>query len=42
MLQGVQAMVIEDKVIDWVLDNANVSECQSSFDEVVNGSPQQG
>ncbi len=42
MLQGVQAMVIEDKVIDWVLDNANVSERQSSFDEVVNGSPQQG
>lgn len=42
MLQGVQAMVVEDKVIDWVLDNANVTERQSSFDEIMNRNNQAG
>ncbi|PSQ92391.1 MAG: trigger factor [Proteobacteria bacterium SW_6_67_9] len=42
MLQGVQAMVVEDKVIDWVLANANVTERQSSFDEMMNRNTQSG
>jgi trigger factor len=36
MLQGVQAMVVEDQVVDWVLDNARVTERESSFDEIMN------
>ena len=35
MLQGVQAMVVEDRVVDWILERANVSEKQTNFDEVM-------
>lgn len=36
MLHGVQAMVVEDQVVDWVLDRARVSERQTTFDEIMN------
>ncbi len=35
MLQGVQAMVVEDRVVDWILEGANVTEKQTNFDEVM-------
>lgn len=35
MLQGVQAMVVEDRVVDWILERASVTEKQTSFDEVM-------
>lgn len=35
MLQGVQAMVVEDRVVDWILERANVTETQTNFDEVM-------
>lgn len=36
MLQGVQAMVVEDQVVDWVLERARVSERRTTFDEIMN------
>lgn len=36
MLQGAQAMVVEDQVVDWVLERARVSERQTTFDEIMN------
>lgn len=42
MLQGVQAMVVEDQVVDWVLDNARVTEREASFDEIMNRNAQAG
>ena len=35
MLQGVQAMVVEDRVVDWILERAQVTEVPSSFDEMM-------
>lgn len=35
MLQGVQAMVVEDRLVDWILERANVTETQTNFDEVM-------
>ncbi len=35
MLQGVQAMVVEDRVVDWILERASVTEKQTTFDEVM-------
>jgi|AntDeeMinimDraft_5_1070356.scaffolds.fasta_scaffold00306_13 trigger factor len=35
MLQGIQAMVVEDRVVDWILERANVTETQTNFDEVM-------
>lgn len=36
MMQGVEAMVVEEKVVDWVLDHAQVTEQQTTFDAVMN------
>jgi len=45
MLQGIQAMVIEDAVVDRVLERARVTETETTFDAVMNpesqGSPAQ-
>ncbi len=35
MLQGVQAMVVEDRIVDWILERAQVTEMQTSFDEMM-------
>ncbi len=35
-LQQVEAMVLEEEVINWVLANAKVTEKPSSFDEIMN------
>ena len=36
LLSGVQTLVMEDKVVDWIVDQAAVSAKNSSFDEVMN------
>ena len=36
MLQGIEAMVVEDRVVDWVLERAQVSEAPTTFDAVMN------
>jgi trigger factor len=36
MLSGVQTLVMEDKVVDWIAEQASVSTKNSSFDEVMN------
>ncbi len=36
MMQGVEAMVAEDKVVDWVLDRAQVTQKETTFDAVMN------
>jgi trigger factor len=36
LLSGVQTLVMEDKVVDWIVDQASVSTKNSTFDEVMN------
>jgi len=36
-LGNVEALVLEDEVVDWVIDQAKVNDVTSSFDEVVSG-----
>ena len=36
MLGGIQTLVMEDKVVDWVAEQATVASKNSSFDEVMN------
>jgi len=36
LLSGVQTLVMEDKVVDWIVDQAAVSAKNSTFDEVMN------
>ena len=35
LLSGVQTLVMEDKVVDWIAEQAKVSTISSSFDEVM-------
>lgn len=35
LLQGVESMVVEDMVVDWVVDQAKISTVKSSFDEIM-------
>ena len=36
MMRGVESLVIEDMIVDWVVDQAKVSTVERSFDEVMN------
>jgi len=36
MLRGIETLVMEDKVVDWVVEQAQVSTRSNSFDEVMN------
>ncbi len=36
LLSGVQTLVMEDKVVDWVAEQAKVTSKNNSFDEVMN------
>jgi trigger factor len=36
MLRGIETLVMEDKVVDWVVEQAQVSTKSNSFDEVMN------
>ena len=36
LLSGVQTLVMEDKVVDWIAEQASVSVKNSTFDEVMN------
>ncbi len=35
LLQGIESMVVEDMVVDWVVDQAKISTVKSSFDEIM-------
>ncbi|MDH5387716.1 MAG: trigger factor [Gammaproteobacteria bacterium] len=35
MMRGVESLMIEDMIVDWVADQAKVSTVESSFDEVM-------
>ncbi len=36
LLRGVETLVMEDAVVDWVAEQATVTSNNSSFDEVMN------
>ena len=36
LLRGVETLVMEDAVVDWVAEQATVTVNNSSFDEVMN------
>ena len=36
MLNGVQTLVMEDMVVDWIVGQATVTAKGSNFDEVMN------
>lgn len=36
MMQGIEAMVVEEKVVDWVLERAQVTEQPTTFDALMN------
>ncbi len=36
LLSGVQTLVMEDKVVDWIVEQASIKTISSSFDEVMN------
>ncbi len=38
-LTGIQNLVLEDQVVDWVLEQAQVEEKEAGFDEVMNPKP---
>jgi len=42
MMQGAEAMAVEDQVVDWVLERARVTEKPTTFDEVMNSGRQAG
>ena len=35
MLRGVESLVVEDMIVDWIVEQAKVSTVESSFDEVM-------
>jgi trigger factor len=35
MLRGVETLVIEDAVVDWIIDQVEVTTVTRSFDEVM-------
>ena len=37
---GIESLVLEDMVVDWVIDQAKIIEVKSSFEEMMNPSPQ--
>ena len=42
LLQGVENMVLEEQVVDWVMDNAKVEEVSMAFSEVINAAATAG
>ena len=36
LLRGIETLVMEDMVVSWIVDQANVTEINSSFDEIMN------
>lgn len=35
MMRGIESLVVEDMIVDWIVDQAKVSTVESSFDEVM-------
>ncbi|MDA3922555.1 MAG: trigger factor [Salinisphaera sp.] len=42
LMQGLQAMVMEEQVVDMLLENATVTEKETELDELLNANRQQG
>ncbi len=36
LLRSIETLVMEDMVVDWIIEQASVSEAKSSFDEIMN------
>jgi trigger factor len=36
LLRGIETLVMEDMVVDWIIDQAEVSETERSFDDLMN------
>ncbi len=36
LLRSIETLVMEDMVVDWIIEQASVSETKSSFDEIMN------
>ena len=36
LLRGIETLVMEDMVVDWIVDQAEVSETERSFDDLMN------
>jgi len=36
LLRGIETLVMEDMVVDWIVDQADVTETEQSFDDLMN------
>ena len=36
LLRGIETLVMEDMVVDWIMDQAEVNETERSFDDLMN------
>ena len=36
LLRGIETLVLEDMVVDWIVDQADVDETERSFDDLMN------
>ena len=36
LLRGIETLVMEDMVVDWIIDQADVTETERSFDDLMN------
>ena len=41
-MSGVEAMALEEQVVDWVLDKAKVSDEKTDFESLMNPNPKKG
>ena len=39
LLRGIETLVMEDMVVDWIIDQAQVNETERSFDDLMNAAP---
>jgi hypothetical protein len=35
-LRGIETLVLEDMVVDWIVEQADVNETERSFDDLMN------
>jgi trigger factor len=35
VMQGIEALVMEEMVVDWIVDQAKVTETEKSFDDIM-------
>ena len=39
LMSSIEALVMEEMVVDWVVDQAKITDVDSSFDELMNPAP---